>query len=432
MFTLNIMDIHHLKRFLGAWALGLWLLGPVLLCSGCGKSPVTEQTADSQGETALEHARKHLNPTYVCPMHPQIIRDEPGTCPLCGMALVAQKTEAGGDEQRPMVHIAEGIIQNMGVRTAAVERGGMWKYIKTIGYVDYNEKRLVTVRATTQGWVENLGVRREGLLVTKGQLLMELYSPEFLAVQKEFLAAQEKDRSDILHPYGQRQESVGPRDHLRYLEVPESLVEEIARTGRIQHRIPIYAPQHGVLVRHLVSKHMVVWPGQPMFTIADLSSVWVEARIYEHQLEWVSRGLNAEVESDAFPGRRWEAHVNYIYPELDPATRTLKVRLLVPNPDGALKPNMAVQAVIYGGPKQDILKIPRAALIASGERESVVKALGDGRFQPVDVVTGMHSGGEVEILDGLAEGDRVVVSGQFLIDSESNLQASFMRFGAGE
>jgi Cu(I)/Ag(I) efflux system membrane fusion protein len=174
-----------------------------------------------------------------------------------------------------------------------------------------------------------------------------------------------------------------------------------------------------------------------MFTIADLSRVWVMVNIYEHQIDWLAPGLTAEMTVPARPGRTWEGKVDYLYPELDPQTRTLRVRLMFDNPGLTLKPNMFADVVIYGGPKRDVLKIPAEALIVTGERSSVVKALagddGDGgRFQPVDVVTGMQRGGEVEILSGLEEGDRVVVSGQFLIDSESNLQASFMRMSDPE
>ena len=151
--------------------------------------------------------------------------------------------------------------------------------------------------------------------------------------------------------------------------------------------------------------------------------------VFEHQIAWLAEGLTAEIRVPAYPGRVWEGAVDYIYPELDPKARTLKVRLAFDNPEGTLKPNMFADVVIYGGPKRGVLVIPSEALIETGERTSVVTALGEGRFQPVDVVTGMRRGGQVEILSGLQAGDEVVVSGQFLIDSESSLQASFLRMG---
>jgi Cu(I)/Ag(I) efflux system membrane fusion protein len=172
---------------------------------------------------------------------------------------------------------------------------------------------------------------------------------------------------------------------------------------------------------------MFVSPADNMFTIVDLTEVWVMVDVFEHQLAWVETGLTAEVTTPAYPGRTWEGRVAFVYPEVHPQARTLRARLEFANPGELLKPNMFVEVVIYGGPKRDVLILPREALILSGERELVVKALGGGRFQPVEVKIGMWRGDEVELLSGLDEDDEVVVSGQFLIDSESNLQASFRR-----
>jgi Cu(I)/Ag(I) efflux system membrane fusion protein len=164
-----------------------------------------------------------------------------------------------------------------------------------------------------------------------------------------------------------------------------------------------------------------------LFTIVDLSEVWVMVDIYEHQIAWIRPGLKAEISTPAYPGRTWEGEVEFVYPEVDPEARTLKARLEFANPGELLLPNMFVEVVIYGGPKADVLVIPREALIVTGEREIVVRALGDGRFESTDVVTGMWRGEQIEVLSGLEEGDEVVVSGQFLIDSESNLKASFQQ-----
>ena len=398
-------------------------LALLLAISACSKhEPAAPQSA-------VEHAAKHLDPTYICPMHPQIIQQRKGSCPICGMDLV-RKTPAAENAAPAEVKLSADVIQKMGVRTATVNKGPLWKFIKTVGYVGYNERRLSTVSTRTYGWVENLGVRTVGREVKKGQLLLELYSPDFLETQKAFIEAQKKDKSGTLKKYGARQESVGPRDYLRYLQISESLANEIARSGKTRHRIPIYAPQHGTIIRHEIKKHMFVEPDYPMFVIADLTSVWIEVDIYEHQLDWIQLGLPTEIEVQALPGQRWQGQLTYIYPELDPRTRTLKVRLLVNNPDRKLKPNMFAQVSIYGGPKKDVLMIPREALIVTGQRESVVVDLGEGRFKPVNVTTGMRSKGQVEVLKGLKQGQRIVVSGQFLIDSEANLQASFRRFGA--
>ncbi|MBI1425046.1 MAG: efflux RND transporter periplasmic adaptor subunit [Gammaproteobacteria bacterium] len=402
-------------------------LGLALLLAACNKSPAPGKV-DAAGQAAVPPIAKADTATYVCPMHPNIVREHPGHCPICGMALVKKEVDQHAQAQ-PVVALAPDVIQKLGVRTAAVTRGSLWQYINTVGYVDYDRDLVKDVWVATAGWVENLSRRRVGLTVEKGELLLELYSPEFLKVQKDFIAAQKKDKSGVLEKYGKRRESVDARDALRYMGVSESLQNEIARAGKPKFRLPIYSPMHGVIIRHNVENHQFIPPYYPIFTIADTSSVWVEADVYEHQMEYVRRGLSAEIEVKALPGKRYNGQVNYIYPELDPRTRTLRVRLLVPNTDGLLKPNMFADVRIYGGPKRDLLKIPREALIVTGKRESVILDRGNGRFQPVDVVSGMRSEDEVEILSGLKAGDKVVTSGQFLIDSEANLQASFARFG---
>lgn len=386
----------------------------------------------TRSETALEHAKKHLDTRYVCPMHPEIVKNEAGhSCPICAMDLVARQVDTNAGAY-PVVELTPAVIQNLGVRTITAKVGKLWKFIKTVGYVQYNEDALKTIVSTTAGWVENLGVRTRGLNVNKGQLLFELYSPEFLRTQQEFIASQGKDKSGINLQYSKRQESVSSREHLRYMGISESLMNQIARSGKQKFRIPFYSPIQGKVIRHEVHKKDYVFPYQPIMTIADVSTVWVEANVYEHQLDWLRLGLEATVEVNALPGSKYKGEVNFIYPELDPQTRTLRVRLRVPNSDGRLKPNMFSQVRIYGDATENLLKLPREAIIVTGERESVVLDLGEGRFQPVDVVTGMVSQGEVEILSGIQAGDKVVVSGQFLIDSEANLQASFSRMTESE
>ena len=423
---LRNMDVNGFKSYS---VFKLFVIFASCILSACSDSP--QQLSKSTDKTAVEHAIEHVNPKYVCPMHPKIVRDTEASCPICGMDLVAQKQKRN-KENSISVTLTADVIQKLGVKTETVEKGRLWKYIKTVGYITYDERRVKTIEAPADGWVENLAVRRAGLQVKKGQLLMELYAPEFLKVQKEFIEAQKKDKSGTLKKYGQRQESVDSRDELRYMGISDSLANEIARTGRVHHRIPIYTKQHGSVIRHEVHKHQYVWEGDPMFTIADLSSVWIEANIYEHQLDWITRKQTAEVTVQALPGKKWRGLVTYIYPELDPQTRSLKVRIRVSNFDSQLKPNMFARVEIFGGKKPDVLKVSRQAVIVTGERESVILGKGNGQFQPVDVVTGMRSRGQVEILSGLAEGDNVVVSGQFLIDSEANLQSSFNRMSSGD
>jgi len=421
------------------------LLAATLLLTACDKSDEpSESLAAAMDDTAPEHANKHLNHKYICPMHPQIVRDEPGSCPICGMFLVKKEVKhqppKSAPKQEPKKHsivqpdkhptvtIRSEIIQKMGVRTTTVEKGTLQKYIKTVGYVVYNEDKLVHVHPRATGWVERLSVRREGDLVKSGQSLLEMYSPEVLEAQQDFLVALRTRSKGTNLNRQQYREAI--RNRLRLLGVPNSTIKQIERQNTSINNVPIFAPQSGTVTHLNIREGMYVTPSSEMFTIVDLSTIWVMVEVFEHQLDWVSRGLKAEIRVPALPGRVWKGQVDYVYPELELKTRTLKVRLRFDNPNGLLKLNMFAQVVIHGKPKKNVLKIPQQALIVTGERESVINALGDGKFKPVDVKTGMRSQGEVEILSGLKKGNRIVLSGQFLIDSEANLQASFLRFSA--
>jgi Cu(I)/Ag(I) efflux system membrane fusion protein len=392
--------------------------------SGCDPDPTppSESLSEAMDDTALEHAAKHLDSRYVCPMHPQIVRDEPGTCPICGMDLVEKLINSGPKTtELPAVAVSGEIIQSMGVRTKRVKRATLWKYIHTVGRIDYDETRLAHVHPRAEGWVERLAVRAEGDPVRKGEKLADLYSPEILSAQVDFLVALDQSSGQLAAKADKS------RNLLRLLDVPEDIIRDIERKRETRNTIPVLAPGDGVITQLMAREGMFVSPSSEMFTIADVSEVWVLVDVFENQMGWLETGMGATIKVPAHPGHVWEGKVDYIYPELDPRSRTLRVRLSFPNPKRLLKPNMFAEVVIYGGPKSDALTIPREALIVTGERESVVKALGEGRFQPVNVVTGMQRGDQVEILSGLADGDEIVVSGQFLIDSESSLQASFMR-----
>jgi Cu(I)/Ag(I) efflux system membrane fusion protein len=423
------MSIPDLTRPCASGLLTPFLLASILAVGLMAKSatldaetpPVSEPVGDAADDSPMEHAAKHLDPKYVCPMHPQIIKDEPGTCPICGMDLV-EKLMDPMTGKYPEVALTPAVVQTLGVRTATVERGTLWKYIETLGRITYDETRLAHVHPRAEGWIESLSLRAEGEPVRAGQELAELYAPAILNAQVDFLLAQDRNAADR-----RRVSTDKARNILRLLDVPDDVIAAIEREGEPRNRVPIRAPIDGIVTQMMARDGMYVTEATEMFTIADLSKVWVMVDIYEFQIDWLTEGLSAEMRVPARPGRAWEGEVDYLYPELDPMSRTLRVRLVFDNPDLALKPNMFADVVIYGGPKRDVLKIPAEALIATGERESVVTVLGDGRFQPVDVVTGMQRAGEVEILSGLEEGDEIVVSGQFLIDSESNLQASFQR-----
>lgn len=401
----------------------------LLALAGCDDETMpSESLAEVMDDTPEEHALKHFDKTYVCPMHPQIVRDEPGTCPICGMDLVLQERKGDDDSAMPAVQIDARTVQNMGVRTAEVTRDTLWKYIETVGYVDYDENGVTHVHPRATGWVEKLHVRAIGDRVTKGQVLLELYSPEMVQAQEEMLITLRADQSRLT---GTSRESLiaSGRARLRLLGVPEASIQRLIRTGEVQRTVPMVAAQDGVVTAIGLSEGMYVTPANELYTIADLSSVWVQVDVFEHQLDWVSMGRSAKIAVAALPGREWSGTVDYIYPTLDPRTRTLRVRLRFDNAEGVLKPNMFADVVIYGGPKRDVIAIPREAVIPTAGAARVVKVTEDSTFQPVEVALGMQSGDRVEVLSGLEPGERIVVSGQFLIDSESNLQASFRRMG---
>ena len=406
------------------------LLGLVLLLSACSQEP-SESVQQARQDTPAEHARKHQDPSYACPMHPQIVRAQQGSCPICGMQLVEKVLQPIGAD-RPEVTLSHAVVQNMGVRTAAVERGTLWKYIRTQGTVAYDEDRILQIHTRAEGWIENLYVESEGERVERGDDLADFVSPTILWAQLDYLKTLEEDDLSSFDSaddggtdagYG----SFGSRELLRYLKVPERYLNRMEDTRQPRDLVPIKAPQGGVITTLGAREGMYVDPETTLFTIVDLSEVWVMVDIYEHQIAWVRPGLEAEISTPAYPGHSWKGEVEFIYPEVHPTARTLRARLEFANPDELLLPNMFVEVVIYGGPKKEALIIPREALILTGERELVVKSLGEGRFQPVEVVTGMWRGEQVEILFGLAEGEEIVVSGQFLIDSESSLNASLLR-----
>lgn len=408
----------------------LKLLLPALLAlssllAGCleSASPPSESLAEASRDTAMEHATKHLDTRYVCPMHSQIVRNAPGSCPICGMDLVKKILDAQTGK-RPMVEISNAVINSMGVRTAPATEQTLWRYIQTVGRIEYDETRLAHVHPRAEGWMEILNLRVEGDPVKKGQVLGEIYSPEILNAQVDFLIALNQSAGTV------RMQKA--RNQLRLLGVPEATISLIQKRGESLNTVPLLAPSGGVVTKLGMRQGMFVKPDMEIVTIADLEKIWVLVDVYEHQIDWLSLDQSAEIRVPAYPGRKWEGTVEYIYPDLDPKSRTLRVRLAFDNPDSLLKANMFADVAIFGGPKHGVLTVPDEAVIETGSRSSVVLALGRGRFRPVDVKTGMASNGRVEILDGLEVGAQVVISGQFLIDSESSLQASFLRMAISE
>jgi len=358
---------------------------------------------------------------WVAPMDPNYRRDKPGKSPM-GMDLTPVYADEAGADGSSII-IAPEIVQNLGVRTAVAERSRLWRGIDTVGYVDYDESKVSHIHLRTEGWIEDLAVQSEGERVTRGQRLFNLYSPELVNAQEEFVQALNAGNKDMIR---------ASRSRLDALGIPGSQVKLLEKDRKSSQTIPVYAPQDGVVSTLEVREGMFIKPSTRVMSLADLSSVWLLAEIFERQSDWVETGQATDVSLPYLPGRKWEGRVEYIYPSLDPKTRTLKVRLRFDNPGEVLKPNMYANVKIFGGPQDDAIVIPVEALIRTGREERVVIALGDGRFASRTVTAGIESGDWVAIIEGIQPGDRVVTSGQFLIDSEASLKASTQRMNPGE
>lgn len=379
----------------------------------------SETVQEAQQDTPEQHAAKHADPTYICPMHPQIQQGEPGGCPICGMDLVLKDLSAAGGDGLPVVSVSAGTAQSMGVRTGKVKKRNLARSISTVGYVRYDEDKLYHLHANAAGWVKNPQVRALGDKVEAGQELASYYSPQIYTAQEDYLTA--------LRASGDRQRQTDVLTRLRVMEIPDQVIKALEQEAKITPYIPVVAPISGVVTKIGAQDGTYVSPADVMYSIADLSTVWVIVDVFPEQMDWLAKGARAAMTIDALPTEKWSGQVDYIYPELNPQTRTAQVRLKFANEDGRLKPNMFANVKITNRPATGILAIPREALIPTGDGYRVVQVTEENHYKPVEVKVGIKTESTVQILEGLEAGDEVVLSGQFLIDSESNLQASFQR-----
>lgn len=377
-------------------------------------------------ESAGEHAT--VKQQYTCAMHPFIIRDEPGNCPICGMVLTPLLPGGGNGQSANQIVIDPVTIQNMGVRFAPVERRSLSRTIRTVGLVAYDEPRQYSVNSKVEGWVEKLHVNATGQPVRKGQPLMEIYSPDLVAAQQEYLLALANSRRLAANPYPEIAAGAGrlleaARTRLSYWDIDETQIAALTDNGKIRKSMTLYSPNGGVVTMKKVVEGMRVMAGEELLQIADLSRVWVIAELYEHDLPLVRVGQTATVEIPSAPGRGLQGRITYIYPSVENESRTVKARIEFANPGLELKPEMYANVVIATSVKGDALVVPGGAVLRSGTGETVFVALGEGRFEPRVVQSGMgDEAGNLQVLAGLKEGEKVVTSAQFLLDSESRLQ----------
>jgi len=352
---------------------------------------------------------------WVAPMDANYRRDKAGKSPM-GMDLIP--FYAGADEDASTVTISPAVVQNLGVRTAKAELTRLWRGIDTVGYVGYDESKVSHIHLRTEGWIEKLSVKSEGERVKKGDFLFDVYSPKLVNAQEELVTSLATKNKGLIRATEERLFALG---------ISRAQIKQLKKDKKVKQRISIYALQDGVVSSLPVREGMFVKPSQRVMTLADLSTVWLLAEVFERQAEWVENGQPAEVSLSYIPGKTWDGKVEYIYPTLDAKTRTLKVRLLFDNPGERLKPNMYANVKIYGGAKENTIVIPLEGLIRTGREERVIIDMGDGKFAARQVTAGIESGNYVEILKGVKAGDKIVTSGQFLIDSEASMRASLTR-----
>ncbi|ACD96784.1 efflux RND transporter periplasmic adaptor subunit [Trichlorobacter lovleyi] len=396
---------------------------------------LTKEAGWSKKET-LNHQEQTTGPLYTCPMHPFIIQDKPGSCPICGMELVKKLSDAQNAvqtaEQRQQAeklgHIAlsttQRVMANVATQAAAVQT--ISKEISAVGVVQYDQSRQAKVTAWIAGRIDRLHVDTVGAYVARNRPVAEVYSPELLASQQEYLLAvksREQLKNSPIPSIAQNGEGLvaSARQRLMLYGVKESQIAELERAGKPNIRLPIYTPLSGVVTEKLVQQGQYVNVGDALFNIADLSRVWIEVEVYESEFQNIRIGQTVEIASQSFPGKRFSGHVAFIYPFLDPKTRTVRARVEMPNPGLRLKPDMFVNAVIKVGLSPAIV-VPVSAVMDSGKRQVVWIETQAGVFEPREVKVGQRSDDRIQILSGIKAGDKVAVSGAYLIDSESQLR----------
>ncbi len=408
--NLKTIAIALLATLLGGAALGYWLAG----------RQAPEAAGAGQGAGATQPAPGERQVLYwYDPMKPDVKFDKPGKSPFMDMQLVPRYADEAG---ATAVRIAPGVVQNLGIRVGKVEKAAIASRLGAVGSVAFDERLLEVVQARVQGNVTRLYVRSPLERVQRGQPLAEILAPEWRAAQEEYLVLLDAES-----------ERAGPirdaaRERLIVLGVPEPIIRRIEKTRKADATTTVFAPADGVVTELAVREGAAFMPGAPLFRINGLGSVWVNAEVPEAQIAAIPPGSAVEATATAWPGVKFEGHVAALLPEVNRETRSLPVRIVIENPERKLAPGMFVSLEFTGQAGEPQLVVPSEAVIVTGERSVVIVAQGGGGFDVAGVTTGAEVDGKTAILSGLSEGQSIVLSGQFLIDSEASLKSAVTRF----
>jgi multidrug efflux pump subunit AcrA (membrane-fusion protein) len=426
--------------------IGHWVREERALASGAGQSDHAQHSMNDMPRMSADQHTEHgrhsmpMNKTsagerkilyWYDPMHPAYKSDKPGIAPDCGMQLVpkysdedmAMKTMPSG-----MVIVPEGKQQLIGMTTGVVQRQPVYRTIRAVGQLTADETKIAHVHVKVNGWIDKVYVDFEGQFVKKGQPLFTVYSPDLVATQREYLIAKRGKQYLGESPFpnvSQGAESLvqSARERLRLWDISDDQIRKLDETGEVSQTLTFYSPVSGFVLGRKAFPETAVNPDTELYTIAGLSTIWATAEIYEYEVPYVHVGQGAQMELSYYPGKMYNGRVAFVYPIVDPQTRTVKVRLDFPNPKFELKPGMFSDVSFKVNYGQQIV-VPQDAVLDSGEKQTVFVALSEGHFAPREVKLGAKLDGTVIVLAGLNRGETIVTSGNFLIDSESRLKSA--------
>jgi rubrerythrin len=403
-----------IKFILIAVLLAVVAAGPI----SCGKNSGRETASASESKTL-----------YTCGMHPWIIQDHPGNCPICGMKLEPVHKTANAAAPSAIssaIAVDPATIQTMNIQTVEIMRGPLRRTIRTVANVDYNETALADVTTKYKGWIEVLYVDATGALVHRGDPLFEIYSPELYSAQTEYLAALGTEPGQP--SAGDRDLLESARTKLKFYDISDAQITELEKTRAAKKTLTITAPISGFVVEKDIVEGQMVDSGMKLYRLADIGVVWVYAQVYEQDLPYVQLGQEATVKLSSLPDREFRGRVTYVYPNVDEKTRTAQVRMEFHNPSYFLKPGMFATVELVSDIAPSALLVPDSAVLRSGQKNTVFVALPGGKFEARTVALGLSGeNNQDQVLGGLDEGERVVTSGQFMLDSESQLREAIQK-----